>query len=224
MTSFVRLNVGGREFSVAISTLLRHPDTLLGQLVTNQSTAEYQQVQQGQPVFIDADPSLFPYVIDYYRHGTPLFIDGNTDTRRLMREMRYFGLNISDSETDLQRPPPSEEQRASRRDEVMRRVAVKMARTLLLLAKFPVNGGSTCGEIGMTRVKSMLDDICDWVGPEAAEIKRFSSSGNEILMLLGEVWNEMQISLQGSGRPFYCSLERVQEGGLTKLAFTIDRI
>mmetsp|Transcript_41907 Transcript_41907/g.118824 ORF Transcript_41907/g.118824 Transcript_41907/m.118824 type:complete len:141 (+) Transcript_41907:155-577(+) len=140
-----------------------------------------------------------------------------------MREMRYFGLDdISDSESDVQRPPPSEKQRASRMDEVMRRVAVKMARTLLLWVDLPP-AGSKYTNTEISGLKSLLDSICDWVGPEAAEIKRFSSSGDKILMLLGEVRNEMQILLQESG-PFFCRLERAQRGGSTNVAITINRI
>ncbi|CEM15987.1 unnamed protein product [Vitrella brassicaformis CCMP3155] len=186
MTSFVRLNVGGREFSVAKSTLSRHPDTLLGQLVTNESTAEYQQIQQGQPVFIDADPSLFPCVVDYYRHGTPILIDSSVDKRKLMREMRFFGINVSQSDMEM-----SEEDQALQKDGVARRMANKIAYAILGRVPRPTPPNSTY-------VRSLQDHVvaaCEWVGPDADWLKVVSSKDDVHLIkhsiLIGMVSEEL---------------------------------
>ncbi|CEM10207.1 unnamed protein product [Vitrella brassicaformis CCMP3155] len=188
MTSFVRLNVGGREFSVAKSTLAIHPHTLLGQLVTNESTAEYQQIQQGQPVFIDRDPALFSHVLDYYRDGLPLLIDASVDTRKLIREMRFFGIDVSES--DLQGPPPSEQERASRREATMRRVANKV--TLGLLARLRRDITST-GSWAEVQYDQLIVAAAEWVGgPEAAEIRAFPGDIGKVAMLFGMVRQEME--------------------------------
>ncbi|CEM22871.1 unnamed protein product [Vitrella brassicaformis CCMP3155] len=127
MTTPVRLDVGGTEFKTAKSTLGRHPQTLLGQFVTNESTAEYQLIQQGQPVFIDADPSLFPYVLDFYRHGTPIFVDGSVDVRRVMRELHFFGIQLDRAQLQ----PPDEPETKPPKSETLRRLAKRFAELML---------------------------------------------------------------------------------------------
>jgi len=46
MTTPIRLDVGGQTVHVTWTTIERHPQTLLGQLVANENTAEYQCIQQ----------------------------------------------------------------------------------------------------------------------------------------------------------------------------------
>mmetsp|Transcript_36932 Transcript_36932/g.92620 ORF Transcript_36932/g.92620 Transcript_36932/m.92620 type:complete len:225 (-) Transcript_36932:324-998(-) len=133
MTTPVRLDVGGTEFKTAKSTLGRHPQTLLGQFVTNESTAEYQLIQQGQPVFIDADPSLFPYVLRFYRHGTPILVDKSVDARQLQQELGFFGISLA--MLHLQLPPepekPPEPVKKPHKLDVYQRLAKVFAQMLL---------------------------------------------------------------------------------------------
>mmetsp|Transcript_25502 Transcript_25502/g.73668 ORF Transcript_25502/g.73668 Transcript_25502/m.73668 type:complete len:336 (-) Transcript_25502:1777-2784(-) len=94
----VRLDVGGQPFAVARSTLAKHPDTVLGQLASQLGTSK-----RDQPVFIDADPAYFPYVVDYYRFGAPIYVDRSVDIRKLVRELSLVGIAI-DEVRDIQLP------------------------------------------------------------------------------------------------------------------------
>ncbi|CEL95409.1 unnamed protein product [Vitrella brassicaformis CCMP3155] len=92
-TEVVKLNVGGKTFEVAKSTLMKHPDAMLAKLVDEKWTPN-----QSEALFVDADGDLFAYVLQYYRRGTPVSVphhDGVTKDQ-LKKEFDYFGIPLSD--------------------------------------------------------------------------------------------------------------------------------
>jgi len=95
-------------FHVARTTIERHPQTLLGQLVTNEHTAEYRRIQHDLPVFVDAEPSLFPYIMQFYHHGLPIHVEASVNKEALLREFRYFGINIGKEAIRLPERPKGE--------------------------------------------------------------------------------------------------------------------
>lgn len=63
--SKVVINVGGRKFVTYKNTLKRFPHTLLG---CDELVSRYYDVDKGE-YFIDRDPHLFRYILNYYRCG-----------------------------------------------------------------------------------------------------------------------------------------------------------
>jgi len=60
----VTVNVGGTLFTTALSTLQCFPDSLLGSVFSGQH--RILQDKEEHP-FIDADPTLFRYILEYLR-------------------------------------------------------------------------------------------------------------------------------------------------------------
>jgi len=117
-------------------------------------------------------------------------VDDKVDKRKVVREMRYFGIDVNES--DLQGPPPS-------RDEVMRRVANNVA--LGLLAKVP---RPTTYEINREiSYEALVIAACDWVGPEAAEIRTFPEDAGKVDLLFGMVCQEVE---KEAGAGIRCTL------------------
>ena len=86
----VTINVSGRRFCTWDSTLKKYPDTLLGsdeiKLYFDDAKKEY---------FLDRDPHLFRYILNFYRLGKLHFsyedcIDAFHD------ELRFFGIHIEE--------------------------------------------------------------------------------------------------------------------------------
>ena len=61
----VTINVGGRKFVTYKTTLQRFPHTLLG---CDETAKRYYDAKRGE-YFIDRDPHIFRYVLNYYRSG-----------------------------------------------------------------------------------------------------------------------------------------------------------
>ncbi|CEL95738.1 unnamed protein product [Vitrella brassicaformis CCMP3155] len=94
----VKLNVGGKTFEVAKSTLTKHPDALLAKLVDAKWHA-----QQTEAIFVDADGSLFEYVLQYYRRGAPVIIPYTVTKGQLKKEFDYYGITLTDEQLEVER-------------------------------------------------------------------------------------------------------------------------
>jgi hypothetical protein len=89
----VRLRVGGRIFTTLKATLLE------SEFLTIMLSERWNNGNQGEALFIDADPDLFEHILNYLRRGVfPLFYDAQKgfDYARytaLLGEARYFGIS-----------------------------------------------------------------------------------------------------------------------------------
>uniref|UniRef100_A0A7I5E6L4 BTB domain-containing protein n=1 Tax=Haemonchus contortus TaxID=6289 RepID=A0A7I5E6L4_HAECO len=80
----VVLNVGGTKFSTTEATLRSRPsgeDYLF-------NTLDYSKGE----VFIDRDPTLFKYILNYLRDGRVMFADDPLTAALLFQEAKFYGL------------------------------------------------------------------------------------------------------------------------------------
>ncbi|CEM27078.1 unnamed protein product [Vitrella brassicaformis CCMP3155] len=92
----VEFDVAGTPFKVARSTILRYPTTVLATLVGRVSEAP--QAEKGSSIFIDSNPELFPLILDYYRHATPVVVPSGLSKRQVKREFDYFAIELGDND------------------------------------------------------------------------------------------------------------------------------
>ncbi|CEM06410.1 unnamed protein product [Vitrella brassicaformis CCMP3155] len=222
--SIVRLNVAGTEFQVANATLARRPHTRLGQFVTNEGTAEYQLIRADRPVFIDADPHLFPLVLEYHRHGTPILTDGSVDVRKVVRELRLFGIEDVTEEA-IQ---PTKEAVMQRKDEMVDRVGRKVAQLLLpklvdqhqQLEAAKKDQADKEMSIKPYDLKKLLDAACKCLDVPMAAIaayrKQLKSDKDELDAFVSVVHTEMMKMLPPTGP--WPILKPHTEGGSFQLA------
>eukprot|EP00995_Heteronema_vittatum_P004206 NODE_1649_length_915_cov_404.193995_g1158_i0.p1 GENE.NODE_1649_length_915_cov_404.193995_g1158_i0~~NODE_1649_length_915_cov_404.193995_g1158_i0.p1 ORF type:complete len:202 (+),score=55.67 NODE_1649_length_915_cov_404.193995_g1158_i0:115-720(+) len=86
----IDLNVGGTHFTTTRTTLASDPDSMLAQLV--HSGFGVARDSKGR-IFIDRDPFLFRYVLNYLRDGTLHVPSGFADVSQLQAEAQYFQLH-----------------------------------------------------------------------------------------------------------------------------------
>ena len=65
-TGKIKLNVGGTYFTTSRTTLLREPHSVLASIVSGRWKAP----EDDGVYFIDRDPEIFSYVLDYLRNGS----------------------------------------------------------------------------------------------------------------------------------------------------------
>ena len=65
VSSIVTLNVGGRIFTTYRATLLQYPDSMLAAMMGG----SHQTCIVSGSVFIDRDPDLFEFILDFLRSG-----------------------------------------------------------------------------------------------------------------------------------------------------------
>jgi len=78
----VTFDVGGRPFKVLRQTIEAWPDTFLASLVDDIGT------NTGEPIFVDANPERFGYILDWYRYNemyVPEFVMG-----AVLRDAKFF--------------------------------------------------------------------------------------------------------------------------------------
>ena len=80
----VEFDVGGQQFKVARSTIMKFPDTMLGALLERWDT-------DSKPVFIDRDPHRFRYILDFYRDGAIVLPHCLRNMMRDWCELKPFG-------------------------------------------------------------------------------------------------------------------------------------
>lgn len=81
----ITLNVGGTEYVTSLMTLDKFPSRLAD---IASEAAEHQDIP-----FIDRDPTLFPYILNFLRDdGQTTLPETEQDLRKLRQEAHYFGL------------------------------------------------------------------------------------------------------------------------------------
>ncbi|CAE7217987.1 ravA [Symbiodinium natans] len=86
--SVVRLNVGGREYITSTSTLQKVGDSMLARMIQSSIPS----ATQNGAYFIDRDPDLFAYILEYLRDGAVELPSSSEPLRRLEREASFFML------------------------------------------------------------------------------------------------------------------------------------
>lgn len=84
MTDIVNLNVGGVNYSVARSTILKFEETMLAKLVSDKWSKGH------DAIFIDRDGERFKYILDWYRNDKIIVPRWLLETVR--SDVEYFGL------------------------------------------------------------------------------------------------------------------------------------
>ena len=89
--AIIKLNVGGTLFTTSAKTLAEVPGSLLAGIV-GQAVAV--PTQPDGSIFIDRNPRLFPYILDYYRKKGAVNLGGlsSADVSDLIDEASYFNL------------------------------------------------------------------------------------------------------------------------------------
>lgn len=85
----VLFNVGGRLFEVLRTpTLTSFPESLLHQLADTSDVS-------GTPIFVEANPELFSYMLDYHRNGK-IFLPLSISKQAVIHEAEKLGLPIKE--------------------------------------------------------------------------------------------------------------------------------
>ncbi|XP_067682942.1 serine/threonine-protein kinase VRK1-like [Haliotis asinina] len=92
-TTKITLNVGGTEFVTYSTTLQKYPSRLVD--------IAHEAVEHQDIPFIDRDPTLFPYILNFLRDdGQTTLPETTQDLRKLRQEARYFNLTSLTDEID----------------------------------------------------------------------------------------------------------------------------
>ncbi|CAD6198434.1 unnamed protein product [Caenorhabditis auriculariae] len=83
----VTLNVGGQLFYTRRSTLANRGENELYKIYSGQTMAE-----SNGTYFIDRDPTLFRYILNYLRDGRVIFPDDPLIMAQLFQEAKALGL------------------------------------------------------------------------------------------------------------------------------------
>jgi len=90
LNDILSLNVGGRIFLTARSTLISEPDSMLANMFDPNAELEPSQMVDGA-FFIDGDPDRFAVILNYLRDKT-LDIPPNVTKKGVLLAASYFGL------------------------------------------------------------------------------------------------------------------------------------
>jgi hypothetical protein len=83
----VKLNIGGKVYSIAVSTIKKFPDSLLAKLL------ESGRVDPNEEIFFDRSPGTFDLILEYIRNGQLNFNKFNEDQlHKLKADAEYFGI------------------------------------------------------------------------------------------------------------------------------------
>ena len=89
----VKFNVSGHPFEVLLSTIHKDPDNLLARIIDKQNSQ--MATHKDGAYFIDRNPILFPYILDYLRTGRIVY---PTCVSKIdfLRELQYYGLALNE--------------------------------------------------------------------------------------------------------------------------------
>merc|ERR1719150_3021292 len=79
----VVFNVRGRHFEVLPQLIRSHGGTLLASLLDDIGT------DGSHPVFVDANPERFAYILDWYRYGE-MFVPSSCPVEAVLRDARFL--------------------------------------------------------------------------------------------------------------------------------------
>lgn len=92
----VRFDVGGQRFETTVATLLSQQQHLLLTLLEGSykepSTSSISHSKRLHPIFIDRNPTLFHYIIDFLRKGHVNLRDDRSWLQDLLDEAEYYQL------------------------------------------------------------------------------------------------------------------------------------
>lgn len=88
-SGYIKLNVGGVEYTTSCGTLARYPSSMLESLVSGRF--EVKRLEDGS-VFIDRDGRLFGIILNALRTGTLSVPPGFQDFEALAREIEFYQL------------------------------------------------------------------------------------------------------------------------------------
>lgn len=86
---FIDIYVGGVKFSIEKATILKYPDTRLGQL---NGTSEEFVAEKGY-FFFNRNPEMFQMILDFYRHDT-LHIQSSLCTIQVENELKFWNIPL----------------------------------------------------------------------------------------------------------------------------------
>ncbi len=93
----VKFNVGGRLFEMLrVPTLAHHPNSVLSQLAEDHDAP--------QPIFVEASPDLFQFIVDYHRHNQ-VHIPVTVTVAALLREAEVLGVPLTSNDIVQEAPP-----------------------------------------------------------------------------------------------------------------------
>ncbi|XP_045205795.1 BTB/POZ domain-containing protein KCTD16-like [Mercenaria mercenaria] len=87
----VELNVGGVFYTTSLSTLVKEPSSLLGEIFGGESNTKLVKDSKGK-YFIDRDGVLFRYILDFLRNQKIVLPENFHEKDRLRNEADYFKL------------------------------------------------------------------------------------------------------------------------------------
>ncbi|CEL92724.1 unnamed protein product [Vitrella brassicaformis CCMP3155] len=165
--SHVRFNVGGKEFSTSRTTIKKFPNCLLSRMIDDP------ELDQTEALYVDGDPELFPFVLQYMRHGPPVALDPKISANRVIKEMVAYGLEVSRDNFEVERQTDHRE------------AMFELARTLALgLVNKTVNESSDF------KLGALLTESCRVHGGEITQHRQVCQASPSIF--LGMVALELQ--------------------------------
>jgi hypothetical protein len=98
--NIVALNIGGKLFATRKETLLSPKDSLFCDIIQSN------RFKLDKEIFIDRDPKLFPYILEFLRSGNINFKRFNQENKdALLREAEYYGIkDLSNNIHEINKP------------------------------------------------------------------------------------------------------------------------
>eukprot|EP00397_Hematodinium_sp_SG-2012_P046471 GEMP01052512.1.p1 GENE.GEMP01052512.1~~GEMP01052512.1.p1 ORF type:complete len:147 (+),score=35.25 GEMP01052512.1:130-570(+) len=101
------LNVGGVRYDVAISTLMKYPNSMLAALVsdrwhgTDGNALHDVDDSDKEPLFIDRDGQRFQHILDFLRDGK-CWLPFTTPLEALLSDANFFSIPLNASVVEFQ--------------------------------------------------------------------------------------------------------------------------
>ena len=103
----IHINVGGTLFCIKKDMIMRHPETMLGVMVSERwekkNDSSSTENNGKEEYYIDRDPTRFKYILDFYRDGGvdgKIVIPLTISKPEMMKEIQYFALPLTDTDID----------------------------------------------------------------------------------------------------------------------------
>lgn len=95
-SEFVKLNVGGKRYITTRSTLSEHGENFFTQMLKHGDSGEimHETDEEGY-ILIDRNGKLFEYVLDYLRNGTLICSEKMGLSKRVGKELEFYGMRRS---------------------------------------------------------------------------------------------------------------------------------
>mmetsp|Transcript_68415 Transcript_68415/g.127670 ORF Transcript_68415/g.127670 Transcript_68415/m.127670 type:complete len:226 (+) Transcript_68415:65-742(+) len=123
----IELNIGGQVFQVLEQTLRSKPDTLLCTMLDDPARTD-----KHAPLFVEADPERFRYILDWYRYGSMLLPE-SISIAEMRRECAFYQLP-DHVKICRERPTAADIQEAASAAAAIARERVRVTQTEFLAA------------------------------------------------------------------------------------------